>query len=285
METIPILIPYGYRIDDADVKSAKEYILRREAAASALSSLINALLKDAAEEITRICYIYGVDPARFTLDGRYNSRMFDDVCRVLDKLEDDIMELMLDYATRCTEDEERKGQLMPWILLLGKGKRNLKQTLEGRIKMFAKDLEAMIAATAEAKYDMQKAVMRIKSSINAVYVMPEMKAAFAKATRIKAANIRTRGVKHGNTGSSNSEANNILRFAETTLQMTWMRNQLIDFKEHGAVGYYQFRGSNYNCDICDDATGFYPDIDEMLTKPLVHYHCLCYRVPVYDNNA
>lgn len=285
METIPVLIPYGYRVDDADVREAKSYILRRESTAAALSSLIDALLKDAAEEITRICYLHGIEPARFTITSRYDEKMFDEVCKVLDNLEDEIMDLLLDYATRCTKDEEQKKKLLPWILLLGRGRRNLKQTLEGRIKMFVKDVEAMIASMALANVGMQKAIDKIRSNIHSVYVTPEVKRAFDKSVKTSSTNIRNRGVKHGNVGSSNSEANNILRFAEITLQMAWMRNQLIDFKEHGAVGYYQFRGSNYNCDICDDATGFYPDIDEMLTKPLVHYHCLCYRVPVYDNNA
>lgn len=283
-ETLNILIPYGYEPPtEADVRTGKNYVLRRESAARGLSSLIDALLKDAAEEITRLCYQYNVDPKDFRISSKYNEKLFEQIAQILDNLEEEILDLLLDYSTRCTESEKRKGALLPWILLLGKNNRNLKQTLEKRLLAFSRDLEAAIVVARLTKLDVTKAITNIKSNIHTIYNMPGMTAAFANSSLFKAVNIRNKGVKHGNVGSSNSEANNIIRFAKTTLQMAWMRNQLLNFKEKGAAGYYQLRGSLFPCHICDSEVGFHTDIDEMLSKPFPHSHCMCFRIPIYKS--
>lgn len=282
-ETLNILIPYGYvEPTSDDVNKAKNYVLKRESAARSLSSLIDALMKDAAAEITKLCFKYNISPKDFQIASSYNKELFEQVAEILDNLEEEILDLVLDYSTKCAKDEDRKSTLWAWILLLGHDNRNLRQTLEDRLKTFSRDIEAMIVATKLAKYDVNKAVTRIKSNLHTVYVMPEMKPAFANASLFKAENIRSKGVKHGNFGNSNSESNNIDRFAVTTLQMAWMRNQAMDFKESGAVGYLQLRGSSYPCSICDGETGFHSNIDEIYSKPLPHPHCVCYRVPVYN---
>jgi hypothetical protein len=281
-ETIQALLPYGYEIHEADVQSAKNYILQRESAAHVLSSLIDALLKDAAARITEICYRYGIDAQRFTLTSKYNEKMFDEVAQALDQLEDEIMDLLLDYATRCTESEERKKAILPWLLLLGRDNRNLKQTLENRIRMFVKDIEAMVVSMSLAKYDLQKAVTKIKSNLHTVYVTPEVRSAFNKSVKMQATYIRSKGVKYGNVGSSNSEANNIIRFGEITVQMAWMRNLLLDYEEKEAVGFYVGRGSNFPCSsICDLHVGYH-DISETEHFPPQHPACCCWAAPVYE---
>lgn len=281
-ETIQALLPYGYEIHEADVQSAKNYIIRRESAAHGLSSLIEALLKDAAARITEICYRYGIDPQRFTLTSKYNEKMFDEVAQALDQLEDEIMDLLLDYATRCTESEERKKAILPWLLLLGRDNRNLKQTLENRIRMFVKDIEAMVVSMSLAKYDLQKAITKIKSNLHTVYVTPEVRAAFNRSVKMQATFIRAKGIKQGNIGNSNSEANNILRLGEITVQMAWMRNLRLNYEKNGAVGFYVGRGSNYPCGkVCDLHVGYH-DISETEHFPPFHGHCCCWTIPVFN---
>lgn len=280
-DLLNVILPYGYYIDEADVQTAKNYVLRRESAAHGLSSLIDALLKDAAVEITKICYSYGVNPQTFILSPKYNEKMFDEVSAVLDKLEDDIMELVLLYATKCTESDERRKALLPWIVLLGRNNMNLRQTLESRLRMFVKDMEAMIAASALAKLDLTKALSLVRQNLHTVYVTPEVRNAFRKATLIAATYIRSKGVKYGNRGGSNSEANNILRFGEITVQMSWMRNLRLNYEKKGAVGFYVGRGSNYPCErICDLHVGYH-DLSETQHFPPFHGHCCCWAAPVY----
>ena len=271
-------------ITDEDIQSAQNYIGRRESAAHGLSALIDALLKDAAEKITRICYRYNIDPKTFSISQKYNEQMFGEIADVLNDLEDEILDLTLDYATRCTKSEKRKGALLPWILALGRGNNNLKQTLESRLRMFMRDIEAMVASLKLANVNIGQAITKVKSNLHAVYLMPEVRAAFRRSVMMQAKYLRDKGVKHGNVGSSNSEANNILRFAEITLQMAWMKNQLLNFKERGAAGFIVNRGSTYPCALCDSHVGWHT-IDDVDSFPQFHGHCCCYAVPVFEKSS
>ena len=280
-EPIQLLLSPEYELPtSADIQTGKNYVLRRESAARGLSLLIDALMKDAAEQITRLCYQYGVDPAKFHISHTYNEKLFEAIAQVLDNLEDEIMDLLMEYAMKCTESEKRRNMLLPWILLLGRKNRNLRQTLEARLRAFMKDMEAAVVVARLTNLDMTKAVSVIKSNLHTVYNMPGMTAAFANSTRFRAENIRTKGVKHGNMGNSNSEANNIDRFAKMTVQMSWMRNQYLNYQERGAAGYYYLRGSNYPCDICQSRVGFHP-IEDTDSFPPAHGHCVCYTIPIF----
>ena len=267
-------------ITEEQIRSGKNYILRRESASNGLASLVDALLADAAAEIARIAYRYGIDPQRFMLSPEYNEQMFNEISRVLDELEDEILDLTESYSLKCTKDEKKKLWLLPWLLALGRGSKGLRRTLEDRLWVFSRDLEAMIAAAANAKISQERAVSVIRSNIHTAYVMPGMQSAFANAPLFKAQYIRTRGVKKGKRGQSNSEANNIIRFAKTTLQMSWMHYHHRLYEEQGAVGYYVLRGSTYPCDLCDSMTGFHL-IEDTEGYPPFHAHCQCYTVPVF----
>ena len=270
-------------VTTSDVNKAKKYVLRREQAANALAMLVDALLDDAAGEITRICYKYGVNPTAFTISSSYNEKMMEEVAEVMDKLEEDILELIGDYSTICTTDKEKKRLLLLWVLALGKNNQGLQQTIHQRLRMFLRDLEAMIAAAKTAKFDVTKAVTIIKGNIRTAYQMPGMLEAFAKASLYEAEYIRSRGVKHGYRGSSNSETNNINRMAKTTLQMAWMHQQRLNYEEQGAAGFYVLRGSSYYCTLCDSKCGFH-QIDEIDAYPPFHSSCCCLAIPIFEKD-
>ena len=270
-------------VTTSDVNKAKKYVLRREQAANALAMLVDALLDDAAGEITRICYKYSVNPTAFTISSSYNEKMMEEVAEVMDKLEEDILDLIGDYSTICTTDKEKKRLLLLWVLALGRNNQGLQQTIHQRLRMFLRDLEAMIAAAKTAKFDVTKAVTIIKGNIRTAYQMPGMQQAFANASLYEAEYIRSRGVKHGYRGSSNSEANNIGRMAKTTLQMAWMHQQRQNYEDQGAAGFYVLRGSTYPCTLCDSKCGFH-QIDEVDAYPPFHSSCCCLAIPVFDKD-
>lgn len=56
-----------------------------------------------------------------------------------------------------------------------------------------------------------------------------------------------------------------------TLAMKWTNS--------GAVGYYVFRGSTYDCPACDEQCGWPHPLTDMVIP--VHLHCLCITVPAY----
>lgn len=265
---------------DADIRAGKNYVLTRETTANALASIVDSLLADAAERIVRLCYLHNIDPLTFTISSTYDTKLFSEIALVLDNLEDEMLDMILEYSMKCADDEKRRRLLLPWILALGAKGSNLKSILDNRLWMFSRDLEAMVVAARLAKFNESKAISLIRSYLHTVYDMPGMRAAFSKSQGIQATYIRSKGVKHGNVGSSNSESNNIDRMVKVTVQKAWMKNLIEDYKEDGAIGYMCFRGSNFDCPICDSICYVFHDISEGMVLP-VHASCQCYAIPIY----
>ena len=267
-------------ITEEDIRTGKNFVLRRESAANGLASLIDALMADAAARMVQTAYRYGVNPREFQISAQYNEQMFSEISQVLDELDDEIFDLIESYSTRCTKDNDKKKWLLPWILALGRNGKGLRRSLEDRLWTFSRDIEAMIAAAMTAKMDVTRAISTIRSNLHTSYQMPGMKEAFAHSSRYKAKYIRTHGVKKGNRGNSSSEANNIIRFAKTTVQMAWMHYHHRLYEEQGAAGYMCFRGSTFPCSECDDICGIFIPMESGMVLP-VHTSCCCYAVPIY----
>lgn len=270
-----------------DITAAKQFILRREDYARLLGDKIDGLLEDAAVQIVTICYRHNVDPKEFTITSRYNQQMMDEISAVMDELEVEILDYIYEYSTASVPDSYKswsKEALAAWIATLGRGNRNLQDTLDGYLYKTMKDWEAAIAALRYAEVKMADAITKIKTYLHTIYTMPEVTAAFKKAGEFNATYIQSRGVMAGAVGLSNNGSTNVTNMARITLQMAWMREQGIEFDESGAAGYYQLRGSSYPCDICDSEVGFHEGLEEIETKPFPHPHCCCYRVPIYNND-
>ena len=263
-----------------DIDAAKQFILQREENARMLEDKIDELLADAAEKIVIICYRYDVDPQKLYIASGFNEQMMNEIAEVMDELEEEILAMMQEYATRSTKDRDRINALLLWMASLGRGNRNLRDTLEGYLYKFMKDLEAAIAALRFADATMADAVTKVKTNLHTIYTMPEVMAAFKNASEFAATYIQSRGVQKGGVGLSNNGSTNVTNMARLTLQMVWMRSRRLEMEEDGAAGFYVLRGSNYPCDYCDSKVGFHPmtDIDYF---PPFHGHCCCYVVPIF----
>lgn len=263
-----------------DIDAAKQFILQREENARMLEDKIDELLADAAEKIVIICYRYDVDPQKLYIASGFNEQMMNEIAEVMDELEEEILAMMQEYATRSTKDRDRINALLLWMASLGRGNRNLRNTLEGYLYKFMKDLEAAIAALRFADATMADAVTKVKTNLHTIYTMPEVMAAFKNASEFAATYIQSRGVQKGGVGLSNNGSTNVTNMARLTLQMVWMRSRRLEMEEDGAAGFYVLRGSNYPCDYCDSKVGFHPmtDIDYF---PPFHGHCCCYVVPIF----
>lgn len=281
-KTIKISLESRYRMPtQEDIRTAKEYILQRNETARVMAGRIDDILQDAAERIVRICYRYNVDPKEFTISGQYNEDMMKEIAAVMDEIEEAIYDLMLETAMSVTDDQERQNLLIAWMVSLGRGNRNLRDTLDGYLYKTMKDWEAAIAAMRFAKTPVSEAIIKVKTNLHTIYTMPEVTKAFSQSSDFNATYIRSKGVIAGGVGLSNNGSTNVVNMAKQTIQMVYMRNQAIEFEDEGAVGYYQLRGSNFNCSACDEEVGFHPNIQEIYEKPYVHPHCCCYRVPIY----
>ena len=272
-----------------EVDDAKKYILRRESYAQILGSRIDALLVDAAGQITQICLKYNIQAKDFTMTA--DKKMYQEVSEVMDNLDEEIMALIQQFSTECTKSESHKHLLLLWIATLGRANLNLQQTLDGYLNRYLYDLEALIASFKlrmenNPSFKQSAVISQIKAAQHSVYTTPAVREAMAYKRQMSARYLKTRGVHRDDvplpiTGSSNSNANNVENMAKITLQMAWMREELDEWEEDGAVGYYQLRGSSYPCEICDAAVGFYLGFPDRLEGDIEHPHCQCWRIPIY----
>lgn len=261
------------------MREAKDYVLRMAHYADLLGDKVLDILNDAAKRIVLVCYKYNIQPKDFEIAA--DSNMQAEVYAIMDETEDEIYEMMIDYAMRCDKDEDRRALLLAWLVLLGNMGKNLRDTLTDKLRQFLYDLEAQIAAMKLAGYSARKAVSRILETIRKVYDGKEVREAIMRPINMAAFYIKEKGVHHGNRGQSSSGANNVISMVKTTLTMAWQYMLGLIYEARGAIGYYQLRGSDYHCDICQSLVGFHADIKGIFQDPMVHPNCMCYRIPVY----
>lgn len=274
-DTLNILVPYGFESPTEDeIKAAKKWTLLRNSNAAYLSSLIEALLRDAVAELTKIGYRYNCKPEEFQFSQ--NKELRSEVAQLMEELEDRIYELIEEYSLNATEDKKRRNNILPWLLALhSKNTKSLKGTLRKRLQQFLFDTEAQIAAMRLAKHTQANAISRIRATMHAVYTTPEVLAAYRHKSAARY--IKSRGVHEGNVGLSSSGAVNVENFGSMTATMAWSHIQYEEAKAEGKAGYYCFRGSNYPCQMCDDVCSVFHLIEDGMVLP-VHGHCCCYAV-------
>lgn len=273
-----------------EIESARRFILDREEMASALDERTDTILTDAAGKIAEICLKYNIPAVDFTMT--YNNAMYKEVCEVMDEIEDEIFSLIEDYSTRVTTDNGNKKLILLWIATLGRWNMNLRQTLHGYMYRYLYDNEAIIVAYKRRmeRYKSLKAstvVSRIKSSQHSIYSDPVVTEIYRYHITMHAKYLTTHGLHQDDiplpiVGASSSNINNVIRMASTTMRMAWMREQLMEFRDSGAVGYIQIRSSSIPCELCDNEVGFYEgNINDMLERPYPHCNCICRRIPIY----
>lgn len=266
-----------------DIRSAKQFVLQREEMALLLSDRVDEILSDAAERIVVICYKYGVDPKNLYFGSGFNEQMMNEISAAMDELEEEILDLIYEYSTRVTDDRDSMNALLLWMATLGRGNRNLRDTLDTYLYKTMKDWEAAIAAMMYMGVKQTDAITRIKTYLHQIYDMPEVRTAIRNKQRFTATYIRLGGVQPGAVGISNNGSTNVVNMSKITLQMAWMRQYVQDMKsDEDIAGVYILRGSTFDCPLCDENVGFHT-IDEAMRLLPVHAHCKCYCVPVYLN--
>lgn len=287
MDKAVIKLPLGdYKAPtQQEINEGKAYVKRRNEVALALTSLVGNILLELLEDIFRLCYNTNTKGEDFTIDG--DDGIFEKISELMDEACDEILEYIKEYATKCTENDSRAYMLVLYILSLGRNKMNFERTLQNYMRRYLYDIEAMIAAYKYAGYNLPTALVKAKNAYRNVYQQPEVKAAY-KVPTMKAMYIKSKGIHYdfqtgiSTVGLSANGSTNVIYLAETTLKMAWMRSEAMDYKEKGAAGYYQLRGSNYPCQLCDSEVGFHLGVDNIISDPYPHPHCACYRIPIYS---
>lgn len=263
-----------------DFDEAKAFVRERNNYASLLESLIMEILRNAAREITIICYKYNIDPIAFTLQS--NDSMYGEIVEVMERVEEEIMQLIQQYSAINAGDD--RDSIIAYIMSLGRQNRNLTDTLEDYLWRYLYDIEALIASMQIAGHDVATATTKIVGALQSVYTTPEVRSAMS-VPGIAAMYLKSKGIhydpgtQHPSVGLSNNGAVNVTNMAKITLLMAWRRENLMAMEAEGVAGYYVMRGSSYDCKMCDSNVGFH-NIDDKEHFPPIHPHCCCIAVPI-----
>lgn len=275
-----------YRLPSAEeVVDAQQYARDRVSYGNLLNGEVDEILSDLAEEIAKVCMTYIVKAKDFRYSA--NKEMQEKVFALMDEAEDEILSLIESYSTIKTERKDRHAFIL-WLSSLGRNNLTLRDTLHGYLFRFLYDVEALVAAyklRVEAGTATQAAAVgAIPSKIHSVYADDTVRAAFS-VNGMNARYIQSRGIiMDGQRGVPRLGADAVLNMGKLTLQMAWWRNQTARFLKDGVAGYLQLRGSNYQCGVCDSEVGFHPfsgNAEQIMQIPLVHFNCMCYRIPIY----
>lgn len=277
-----------YRIPtQTELDNGKAYVKRRNDTALALTTIISGILEGVLEDIFDLCYNDNTEGVDFKITD--DESRFEIISEMMDDAMAEIFDYIQEYSLKCSDEGSRLNMLLLYMLSLGRGNKNLSTTLGTYMKRFLYDVEALIAAYKNAGYNYATALTKAKTSIRNVYQQPEVKAAY-NVPGMRATYIASRGIHYdfgtgkATVGLSANGATNVIYLAETTLKMVWMRSEALDYKENGAAGYYQLRGSSYPCQMCDSEVGFHKGVDNIITDPYPHPHCCCFRIPIYKLN-
>lgn len=272
----------------SEIRAAKDYILRRSDVADEAWDIASDYIMEAVEKLVRIAYKYNIPPEQFAFDSSVNQDMMDEVSAVMEDLDDDIYELLRSRALSCTKNEESRSWLLALMLTLGHRNMSLRETLYSYEWRMLQQVGALVSSDKYNNVPVEQSVVNTTHYIGKVTQSPS----FVKTTKYRelfaSAIIRTGGKTTFPDGSPNVQGvpvdgyNAIKQVYGGVIAHVWMKNQLVEMLNNGCVGYYQLRGSEYPCAVCDDEVGFHEGID-INDEPFPHMNCYCYRVPVYAN--
>lgn len=257
------------------LEEAQDFLARRIEQENILLSGVRSLLYDYAVKIIRLGYKYRTAPSDFAFSN--NDELNREVDDLIQQLLDEIYTLLEESITNLAEDED-KEDILAYFYTLGNGKQTVYEQINGYLSNYKGEMEAFVAAGLLAGYNYLRTANDYLANMKAPWTDNLITKAFTMSFP-KADRLRSRGATFGR-GRSNVSATQIDRITQGSLDISWWELVKWDMKERGAVGYYQLRGSNYPCEVCDMEVGFH--LIEDADNGYPHSHCKCYRVPAYE---
>ena len=277
-----------------ELEDAKKYVVRRSEAASALSDIAEEEITEAAAEITQIAMRYDIEPTLFALDSNVNEDMMDEVATVMDNLEESLMEHLEDYTTAPAKNEGTRYLILALVLSLGHLNWGIRETLHQYLWRTLRQVEALIVSAKVAKLTPQAAVSMVRSSIGDFRGSSTYRSIMKYRHLYEAQYVRNGGQATYSDGTPNvqgvpiSGVQAVLNVLKSAVDAAWLYNKQVEWASDGVVGYWQFRGSDFPCDACDEEVGFHElgegeDMEiRMEYDPYPHPHCCCGRLPIYN---
>lgn len=271
-----------------ELQAAKRYILMRDETARETWDLASDYIMDAADQLVRIAYKYDIPAEKFSFDSNVSEPMMDEVNNVMDELDDTLFMLMQGNAVSCARDENNRTWLIALLLTLGHRNMNMRQTLRAYEWRFLHQTGALIASARYSNMTVSEAQAFVRKYLNNMSAAPQFSKTQQYRQLFTQPFIRNGGVATFPDGTPNvqgvptSGIGALKQLFMTAVAHIWMKNQLLEMQQDGCAGYYQLRGSNIPCTLCDDEVGFHKGCNPD-DEPFPHPNCMCYRIPVYYN--
>lgn len=269
-----------------ELDAARRYIVRRSEAAEALRDVAGDEVEDAAVELAQIAMRYDIDPKVFSFDSSVNEDMMTEVAAVMDALEESLMEHLEHYATMPAGDDGTRYLLWGLVLALGHRGMGMRDTLHAYLWRMLRQTEALVVAAKEAKMGAARAASMIRSSLSDLRGSRAYRSLMRYRHLYSAPYVSNGGQATFPDGSPNvrgvssSGLNAVLNVLSGAVDSAWTHAQTLEMERGGAVGYCQFRGSDYPCAMCDEEVGFH-ELGDIEYDEWPHYNCCCGRVPIY----
>ena len=246
---------------ESDIEAAKAYLRERLECERAMGSLLESAMKEAAEKIVEICYAANVNPQTF----RYADlplRVQWDIDEVIQQLQEAIDDYFVTLA--IADHEENRDKILPLILGESHGS-TFEERLSDYCGKYKDELMLLIGAGLFLGIAKSALVKSIGSNLKHPY-----------ANQLLAEGIDA-PLTYGR-GKSNSMYNAIGNLTRYGIAQGWMKNQYINNRKDGCIGWLVQRGSHFSCELCDSYVGFHTDESEL---PPYHLSCKCFATPIF----
>lgn len=246
---------------ESDIEAAKAYLRERLECERAMGSLLESAMKEAAEKIVEICYAANVNPQTF----RYADlplRVQWDIDEVIQQLQEAIDDYFVTLA--IADHEENRDKILPLILGESHGS-TFEERLSDYCGKYKDELMLLIGAGLFLGIAKSALVKSIGENLKHPY-----------ANQLLAEGIDA-PLTYGR-GKSNSMYNAIGDLTRYGIAQGWMKNQYINNRKDGCIGWLVQRGSHFSCELCDSYVGFHTDESEL---PPYHLSCKCFATPIF----
>ena len=269
-----------------ELDAAKRYVVMRSEAANELRDIAEDEILDAAADIARIAMRYDIDPRRFAFDSSVDEGMMREVAAVMDSLEESLMDHLEDYATAPAKDEGSRYLLWGLVLALGHRNMGLRATVHEYLWRTLRQTEALVVAAKQQGLTQTQTTSLVRSSLANVRGSRAYQSLMNYRHLYDAPFVNSGGRATFSDGTPNvqgvatSGLTATLNVLKGAVDKAWTEAQTLEMQRDGAVGYWQFRGSDYPCDACDEEVGFH-ELGDIENDEWPHARCCCGRIPIY----
>lgn len=246
---------------ESDIEAAKAYLRQRLDAECSMTYNLEIVMREAAEQIVEIFYSAKIHPTVASYEN-LPSKVQIEIDAVVEWLRETIDDYFLTLA--IAEHEENRDSILPFILGENHGM-TFDERLTDYVDKYRNELLLLVSAGL---------LLGISKNVLAKSIGDNLKHPYANQ-------LLTDGIGssisygRGRTNSMFTAIGDLTRFG---IAEAWMKNQYINNRKDGCIGWFVQRGSHFPCELCDGKVGFHADENDL---PLYHSHCCCYAIPIY----